>query len=138
MDTSVILPRILDAALSPSDCPWPLVRAHVRLAAADFSLGAACAVHMGVLTAICDRSSRENGIQHLPFPDHAGASLDRAGVRRLYDARQRPDGHARSNRSGEILEHAGSMDRAGDRRDIPGRSGAATPLSWPDLIRYLV
>src|SRR5205085_10011751 len=106
----------------------------LRLAAAGFRLGAACAIYMGVLTTVRDCCSGENGIQHFPFPGHAAASLDRPGGWRLDGARQRPDGSDVSNRSREILEHAGPVDRAGAHRDIPCWSRATTPLSWTNLI----
>ena len=90
---------------------------------------------MGVLTSVCDLGSREDCVQHFAFPRHAAVPLDRAGAFHHHSAGRHPDGHAVSAHSGAIFQYAGSVGRAGSRRDIPRRGGSAAALSGTDLIR---
>jgi hypothetical protein len=120
-----------------SDRSWPLVRAHLRLVAAGFSLGATRAVYMGVLASVRDLGSREDCVQYFAFPRHAAVPLDRAGAFHHHSAERKPDGNDVSAHSGAIFQYAGSVSRAGSRRDIPRRCGAAASRSGTDLIRML-
>ncbi len=136
-DTDVVLPHVTDAALPPGDRSWSLVCAHLRLAAAGLSLGAARAVSVGVLAAVRDRGSREDCVQNFVFPRHAAVPLDRAGAFHHHSAERKPDGNDVSAHSGAIFQHPGSVGRTGGRRDIPRRSGPAAAIPRTDLIRML-
>src|SRR3979490_3230443 len=135
--TDVVLPHVTDAPLPHSDRSWPLVRAHLRLVAAGFSLGTTRAVYMGILASVRDLGSREDCVQNFAFPRHAAVPLDRAGAFHHHSAERKPDGNDVSAHSGAIFQHTGSVGRAGSRRDIPRRSGAATAVPRTNLIRML-
>src|SRR6266849_1284816 len=79
--------------------------------------------------------SREDCVQNFAFPRHAAVPLDRAGALQHHSAERKPDGNDFSAHSGAIFQHAGSVGRAGSRRDIPRRSGAATAVPRTNLIR---
>src|SRR6267154_5825567 len=135
--TDVVLPHVTDAPLAHSDRSWSLVRAPLRLVAAGFSLGTTRAVYLGVLASVRDLGSREDCVQYFAFPRHAEVSLDRAGAFHHHSAQRKPDGNDVSAHCGAIFQYAGSVGRAGSRRDIPRRSGAATAVPRTDLIRML-
>src|SRR5947209_4431407 len=134
MDASIVLPCLTDAALSSCDRSWPLVCAPLWLAVSGLGLGAACAIHLGVLAAVCSLLCGENSVQYFVFPGHAGTSPHRTGGVHFHGAWQIPDGHARGHRSGAVLERARSMVRTGHCSGLPVCGSAAAPLSWPHLI----
>src|SRR5262249_12299918 len=63
-------------ALSPGNGSWPVVRAALRVAAAGFGLGAARALHVGILAAIRHLGSRAARLQHFTFSRPAAVSPD--------------------------------------------------------------
>ena len=136
--TDVVLPHVTDVPLPHSDRSWPLVRAHLRLVAAGFSLGTTRAVYMGVLASVRDLGSREDCVQNFAFPRHAAVPLDRTGAFHHHSAERKPDGNDVSAHSGAIFQYAGSVGRAGSRRDISRHSGAATAVPRTNLIRIRV
>src|ERR1039457_6133731 len=91
MDRSVVFPRFLCAALSPSHGPRPLLRANLRLAADGFSMGATRSIYLGFPAPVRDLRSGEDCIQHFVSPRAAGAAFDGAG--KLYGGRPREGFH---------------------------------------------
>src|SRR5260370_30267272 len=124
--TDVVLPYVTDAPLPHFDCSWPLVRAHLRLVAAGFSLGTTRAIYMGVLASVRDLGSREDCVPNFAFPRHAAVPLDRAGAFHYDSAERKPDGNDVSAHSGAIFQYARSVGRAGTSRHIPGATVAPT------------
>jgi hypothetical protein len=97
-------------------------------------LGTTRAVYMGVLASVRDLGSREDCVQNFAFPRPAAVPLGRAGAFHHHSAERKPDGNDVSAHSGAIFQYAGSVGRAGSRRDIPCRSGAAAAVPRTDLI----
>src|SRR4029077_18165345 len=126
--TDVVLPHVTDAPLPHSDRSWALVRAHLRLVAAGFSLGPTRAVYMGVLASVRDLGSREDCVQNFSFPRLFAVPLDRAGALQHHSAKRKHDGNDLSAHSGAIFQHAGSVGGAGSRRDVPRHSRAAAAV----------
>ena len=73
----------LAAPLPPGDRACVLVCANLRLAAADFGLGAARDISMGLLAVGRNLHRRENRLQHLPFRRSAALPPRRQRGRRL-------------------------------------------------------
>jgi len=97
-------------------------------------LGTARAVYVGVPASVRDLGSREDCVQNFAFSRHAAVPLDRAGAFHHHSAKRKPDGNDVSAHSGAIFQYAGSVGRAGSRRDIPRRSGAAAEVPRTNLI----
>jgi hypothetical protein len=124
-----------------SDRACALACATLRVAAAGLRLGATRDISMGCVAAARDRRLREDCVPHFVFRLPAARPIVWIRRRRfrVEGAGWRPGRcafySADTTYSGKISEHPGSLDRAGSRRDIPRRRGAATPLSRADLIR---
>src|SRR5260370_13138694 len=79
MDTGVVHSRVTGAALSPSHGSRSLVRAPLWLSTTGFSLGAACAIFMGLPAAVRDLRSGEDCVQHCALAHAAAVPLAAAG-----------------------------------------------------------
>ena len=86
------------------------------------------------LTGARDRAGREDRVQHFAFRSHAGEP-HRRWCGSCHHAGWQPDGSDDTPHSGSFPDERGSVDRAGDDRRIPRRSGPAAPLSRTDLSR---
>src|SRR3989440_567025 len=137
MDTVVVRADVAAAALPPYDRTCALACANLRVAAAGFRLGAARGISMGGLTAARDRRLRKDRVPHLAFRRHDGEPHERWRRGGFHSTGYLPDGSDDTPDSGSFPEQPGSVDRLGNRRGIPRRSGPAAPLSRADLKRDL-
>src|SRR5260221_2284668 len=111
MDRGVVHSRVTGSALSPSHGSWSLVRAPLWLSTTGFGLGTARAIFMGLPAAVRDLRSGKDCVQHCAFAHAAAVPL--AGAGRCHGAAQCPAGFYGNTHSNPLLQHAGSVDRAG-------------------------
>src|SRR5205807_4227770 len=135
MDTVVFRADVAAAALPPCDRTCALACANLRVAAAGFRLGAARGISMGGVTAAGDRCLRKDRVPHFAFRRHDGEPHERWRRGGFHNAGYLPDGSDDTPHSGSFPEQPGSVDRLGNCRGIPRRSGPAAPLSRADLMR---
>ena len=102
---------------------------------AGFRLGTPRNITLGGITHNRDRRCRKACLPNFAFRCFGGDSIHRRhAIGRLHAARYIPYGSSDTHHPCWIPEHAGPMDRAGNRCGSPRRSGPATPLSRTDLI----
>lgn len=109
-----------------------MVRAALRLATADFSVGAALAISVGSPAAIRDCWFGEDYIRHLAFS--GSAKVPRAGDRRR-DESGAPSSLRGLAHTATFFEHAGIVEWVGRCCRISFRNHASAEISWADLIR---
>src|SRR5262249_12022945 len=118
---------------SPGNGSWTVVRADLRLSAADLCLGASRAVLVGNPAVGCCRRRRENCVQYVVLWRHSRRSHNGWAISGKGHGRHE-HGCDDAIHSHSVSEQPGFVDRTSGRGGTAGRSDPITPPSRANLI----